>query len=153
MVSTKVGIRTGPAIGDTGLSRGHILSACEASLRRLGSEYIDLYIVHRFDPLTPLEETLRALDDLVHSGKVRYVGFSNWAAWQAAKAIGLQERNCWARFAGAQMYYSLVGRDIEHEMLPFVEDAGVGTMIWSPLAGGFLSGKYTRARCRPRTTA
>jgi len=145
VVSTKVGIRSGSSLGDTGLSRRHILAGCEASLRRLGTDYIDLYIVHRFDPLTPMEETLRALDDLVRRGSVRYVGYSNWAAWQAAKAVGLQERHGWARFAGAQMYYSLLGRDIEHEVLPFVRDAGIGTMIWSPLAGGFLSGKYTRA--------
>ncbi|HXX66971.1 MAG TPA: aldo/keto reductase [Polyangiaceae bacterium] len=144
VISTKVGMRSGPSIGDTGLSRGHILSSCEASLRRLGTDYIDLYIVHRFDPHTPMEETLQALDDLVRRGSVRHVGFSNWAAWQAAKAVGIQERRGWARFAGAQMYYSLVGRDIEHEVLPFAEDAGIGTMIWGPLAGGFLSGKYNR---------
>jgi len=144
IVSTKVGMRSGPSLGETGLSRGHILASCEASLRRLGTDYIDLYIVHRFDPHTPLEETLQALDDLVRRGSVRYVGFSNWAAWQAAKAIGIQERRGWTRFVGAQMYYSLVGRDIEHEVLPFAEDAGIGTMIWGPLAGGFLSGKYSR---------
>jgi aryl-alcohol dehydrogenase-like predicted oxidoreductase len=144
VLSTKVGMRTGPAIGDTGLSRRHVLAGCEASLRRLGTDYIDLFIVHRFDPVTPMEETLRALDELVRRGSVRYVGFSNWSAWQAAKAVGLQERHGFARFVGAQMYYSLVGRDIEHEMLPFTRDAGIGTMIWGPLAGGFLSGKYTR---------
>lgn len=144
VLSSKVGMRMGPALGDTGLSRRHIFAACEASLRRLGTDYIDLYIAHRFDPHTPMEETLRAFDDLVRRGSVRYVAFSNWAAWQAAKAIGLQERHGLARFVGAQMYYSLVGRDIEHEFLPFAEDAGLGTMIWSPLAGGFLSGKYTR---------
>lgn len=144
IVSTKVGLRSGSSLGETGLSRGHVLASCEGSLRRLGTDYIDLYIVHRFDRHTPLEETLQALDDLVRKGSVRYVGFSNWAAWQAAKALGIQERRGWARFVGAQMYYSLVGRDIEHEVLPFDEDAGIGTMIWSPLAGGFLSGKYTR---------
>jgi len=144
VISTKVGMRSGSAIGNTGLSRGQILSSCEASLQRLGTDYIDLYIVHRFDPHTPMEETLQALDDLVRRGSVRYVGFSNWTAWQAAKAVGIQERRGWARFAGAQMYYSLVGRDIEHEVLPFAEDAGIGTMIWGPLAGGFLSGKYNR---------
>jgi aryl-alcohol dehydrogenase-like predicted oxidoreductase len=144
VISTKVGMRTGPSIGDTGLSRRHILASCEASLKRLGTDFIDLYIVHRFDHVAPMEETLQTLDDLVRRGSVRYVGFSNWAAWQAAKAIGIQERHGWARFAGAQMYYSLVGRDIEHEVLPLAEDAGLGTMIWGPLAGGFLSGKYTR---------
>jgi len=144
VLSTKVGMRTGDALVQTGLSCRHVIASCEASLNRLGTDYIDLYIVHRFDPITPVEETLRALDDLVRAGKVRYVGFSNWSAWQAAKAVGIQERAGLARFAAAQMYYSLVGRDIEHEVLPFTRDAGIGTMIWSPLAGGFLSGKYTR---------
>src|SRR5687768_4660266 len=144
VVATKVGMRVGPGLLDTGLSRRHVLAACDASLARLGTDYIDLYIVHRFDPHTPLEETLAALDQLVRAGKVRYIAFSNWSAWQAAKAVGIQEKNGYARFAGAQLYYSLVGRDAEHELMPFVEDAGIGTMIWSPLAGGFLSGKYTR---------
>ncbi|WP_394828207.1 aldo/keto reductase [Pendulispora albinea] len=144
VLTTKVGMRSGANLLQTGLSRRHILSSCDASLTRLGTDYIDLYIVHRFDPITPLEETLEALDSLVRAGKVRYVGYSNWAAWQAAKAVGLQERHGWARFVAAQMYYSLVGRDLEHEVLPFVRDAGIGTLIWSPLASGFLSGKYTR---------
>lgn len=144
VISTKVGMRTGKELLHTGLSRRHILGSAEESLKRLGTDYIDLYIVHRFDPVTPLEETLEALDQLVRRGHVRYVGYSNWSAWQAAKAVGLQERHGWARFVSAQMYYSLVGRDLEHEVLPFTQDAGIGTMIWSPLAGGFLSGKYTR---------
>lgn len=143
VIATKCGLRSGAALGDSGLSRRHVIASAEASLRRLGTDWIDLYIVHRFDPITPIEETLEALDQLVRRGHVRYVGYSNWAAWQAARAVGLQERHGWARFVGAQMYYSLVGRDIEHEVLPFVRDAGIGTMIWSPLAGGFLSGKYT----------
>jgi aryl-alcohol dehydrogenase-like predicted oxidoreductase len=144
VISTKVGMRTGEALVRTGLSRRHVVASCEASLERLGTDYVDLYLVHRFDPITPLEETLQALDDLVRTGKVRYVGFSNWSAWQAAKAVGLQHGGGMARFVAAQMYYSLVGRDIEHEVLPFTRDAGIGTMIWSPLASGFLSGKYTR---------
>jgi aryl-alcohol dehydrogenase-like predicted oxidoreductase len=144
VLATKVGMRTGPGLLETGLSRRHIMAACDASLERLGTDYIDLYIVHRFDPVTPIEETLQALDDLVRTGKVRYAGFSNWSAWQAAKAVGIQERQGFARFVAAQIYYSLVGRDAEHELMPFAEDAGMGTMIWSPLAGGFLSGKYTR---------
>jgi aryl-alcohol dehydrogenase-like predicted oxidoreductase len=144
IIATKVGIRTGEALGDTGLSRRHILASAEASLRRLGTDWIDLYIVHRFDPVTPIEETLQALDDLVRRGLVRHVGFSNWSAWQAAKGLGLQERHGWTRFIAGQMYYSLMGRDLEHEVLPFVRDAGIGTMIWSPLASGFLSGKDTR---------
>lgn len=144
VLSTKVGMRTGEGLLDTGLSRRHVLASAEASLKRLGTDYLDLYIVHRFDPLTPMEETLEALDQLVRRGSVRYVGFSNWSAWQAARAVGIQERYGWARFTAAQMYYSLVGRDLEHEVLPFVQSAGIGTMVWSPLAGGFLSGKYTR---------
>ncbi len=144
VISTKVGMRVGSAVVQSGLSRRHVLASCEASLRRLGTDYIDVYIVHRFDRFTPLEETLSALDDVVRRGMVRYVGFSNWSAWQAARAVGLQEQHGWARFRAGQMYYSLVGRDIEHEVLPFAVDAGVGTMIWSPLAGGFLTGKYTR---------
>jgi aryl-alcohol dehydrogenase-like predicted oxidoreductase len=148
VISTKVGMRVGDALLRSGLSRRHVIASCEGSLERLGTDYIDLYIVHRFDPLTPLEETLSALDDLVRRGMVRYVGFSNWAAWQAAKAVGLQGQHGWARFRAAQMYYSLVGRDLEHEMLPFAIDAGIGTMIWSPLAGGFLTGKYTRESLR-----
>jgi aryl-alcohol dehydrogenase-like predicted oxidoreductase len=148
VISTKVGMRVGDALLRSGLSRRHVIASCEGSLKRLGTDYIDLYIVHRFDPLTPLEETLSALDDLVRRGMVRYVGFSNWAAWQAAKAVGLQRQHDWARFRAAQMYYSLVGRDLEHEVLPFAIDAGIGTMIWSPLAGGFLTGKYTRESLR-----
>jgi aryl-alcohol dehydrogenase-like predicted oxidoreductase len=144
VIATKVGMRAGGALVQSGLSRRHILSSCEGSLRRLGSDYIDVYIVHRFDRFTPMEETLSALDDLVRRGMVRYVGFSNWSAWQAARAVGLQDQHGWARFRAAQMYYSLVGRDLEHEVLPFCIDAGVGTMIYSPLAGGFLTGKYTR---------
>jgi aryl-alcohol dehydrogenase-like predicted oxidoreductase len=144
IVSTKVGFRTGSALIHQGLSRHHILEAAEDSLRRLGTDYIDIYLVHRPDFLTPIEETLEALDTLARTGKVRYVGFSNWNAWRAAKAVGIQNRNGWARFRAAEMYYSLVGRDVEHEIVPFVEDAGIGILAWSPLAGGLLSGKYTR---------
>ncbi|EYF03652.1 aldo/keto reductase [Chondromyces apiculatus] len=144
VIATKVGMRMGEGLAHTGLSRRHILASVEGSLERLGTDYIDLYLVHRFDPHTPIEETLDALDQIVRRGLVRYVGYSNWAAWQSAKAVGLQERHGQARFVAAQMYYSLVCRDLEHEVLPFAQDAGIGTMIWSPLAGGFLSGKYTR---------
>jgi aryl-alcohol dehydrogenase-like predicted oxidoreductase len=145
VIATKVGNRTGEALVHQGLSRYHVLAEAEQSLRRLGTDYIDVYLVHRLDPYTPLEETLEALDALVRQGKVRYVGFSNWPAWMAAKAVGLQREHGWARFRAAEMYYSLVGRDLEHEVVPFARDAGVGIMVWSPLAGGFLSGKYTRA--------
>src|SRR5262249_26450784 len=99
---------------------------------------------HKLDPYTAVEETAEALDDLVRSGKVRYVGFSNWPAWVAAKTVGLQRENGWARFTAAELYYSLLGRDLEHELVPFVRDAGIGVLVWSPLAGGFLAGKYTR---------
>lgn len=142
IVATKVGMRVGTALGDTGLSRRHIEASLASSLGRLGTDYVDLYLVHRFDPATPMEETLSCLDGLVQRGYVRYVGFSNWAAWQAAKAVGISKRNGWAAFVASQMYYSLVGRDIEHELLPMAMDAGIGTIVWGPLAGGFLSGKY-----------
>jgi aryl-alcohol dehydrogenase-like predicted oxidoreductase len=144
VIATKVGFRTGDALVNTGLSRQHIFNAVEGSLRRLGTDYIDVYLVHRFDPYTPLEETLSALDDIVHQGKVRYIGYSNWPAWYSAKAVGLQREHGWARFVAAEVYYSLLGRDLEHEVVPFAEDAGIGIMVWSPLAGGFLTGKYTR---------
>ena len=144
VISTKVGFRASPAIIDQGLSRQHILASVEGSLRRLATDYIDVYLVHRMDPYTPVEETAEALDSLVNSGKVRYIGFSNWPAWTAAKTVGLQRQYGWERFRAAELYYSLVGRDIEHELAPFAQDAGVGIFVWSPLAGGFLSGKYTR---------
>jgi aryl-alcohol dehydrogenase-like predicted oxidoreductase len=144
VISTKVGFRNGEALLDQGLSRRHILASAEASLRRLKTDYIDVYLVHRFDRHTPVEETAEALDSLVKSGKVRYIGFSNWPAWVAAKTLGLQSGHGWARFKAAELYYSLVGRDLEHELAPFVQDAGIGVLVWSPLAGGFLSGKYTR---------
>jgi aryl-alcohol dehydrogenase-like predicted oxidoreductase len=144
VIATKVGNRMGPGLIRQGLSRQHVIGAAEDSLRRLGTDYIDVYLVHRLDPYTPVEETLEALDDLVRAGKVRYVGFSNWPAWLAAKSVGLQREHGWARFRAAEMMYSLLGRDLEHEVVPFAEDAGVGLMAWGPLAGGFLSGKYTR---------
>jgi aryl-alcohol dehydrogenase-like predicted oxidoreductase len=144
VIATKVGNRTGPALIHEGLSRQHIIGAAEESLRRLGTDYIDVYLVHRPDPYTPVEETVEALDHLVRQGKVRYVGFSNWPAWLAAKAVGIQRARGLAQFRAAEMYYSLVGRDLELEIVPFAQDAGLGIMVWSPLAGGFLSGKYTR---------
>jgi aryl-alcohol dehydrogenase-like predicted oxidoreductase len=144
VVATKVGFRSSPALGDAGLSRTHILSACDASLRRLGTDYIDLYIVHREDRLTPIEETIQALDLLVRAGKVRYLGYSNWSAWKAATALQLQKANGLAQFTSGQMHYALTGRDVEHEVVPFMQHAGLGMTVWSPLAGGFLSGKYTR---------
>ena len=144
VISTKVGFRTGDPLIDTGGSYRHILSSLEGSLRRLGTDYVDVYILHRRDPLTPLEESARALEDAVRRGMVRYVGYSNFPAWEAAKLAGIQRANGWMPIRAAQMYYSLVGRDIEHDTVPFTRDAGVGIMVWSPLAGGFLSGRYTR---------
>jgi aryl-alcohol dehydrogenase-like predicted oxidoreductase len=145
VIATKVGNRMGPSLIETGLSRRHILAAAEGSLTRLGTDYLDIYLVHKVDTLTPVEETIEALEDLVRQGKVRYVGFSNWPAWMAAKAVGIQHARGWTRVRAAEMYYSLVGRDLEHEIVPLCRDAGIGVMVWSPLAGGFLSGKYTRA--------
>jgi aryl-alcohol dehydrogenase-like predicted oxidoreductase len=144
IISTKVGMRMGSGLIQTGLSRKHLMASCESSLQRLGTDMIDLYIVHKTDPLTPLEETLEALNDLVRSGKVRYIGYSNWPAWMAAQALQMQKERGWAQFITSQMYYSLVGRDIEHEVVPFLKASGVGLMVWSPLASGFLSGKYSR---------
>ena len=144
VISTKVGFRTGAALIHQGLSKQHILASCDGSLQRLGTDYIDVYLVHRPDPHTRFEETVEALDHLVKQGKVRYVGFSNWHAWAAATAVGIQEKRGWAKFKAAEMYYSLVGRDLEHELVPFVEHTGIGVLVWSPLAGGFLTGKYTK---------
>jgi aryl-alcohol dehydrogenase-like predicted oxidoreductase len=144
VIATKAGNRMGPGLVQSGLSRKHLLDACDASLARLNTDYIDLYIVHKTDPFTPLEETLEALNDLVRQGKVRYIGYSNWPAWMAAQAVQIQRERKWATFINGQMYYSLVGRDIEHDTVPFMNNSGVGLTVWSPLAGGFLSGKYTR---------
>lgn len=144
VVATKVGFRAGEPITQAGLSRRHIFEACDSSLKKLGTDWIDLYIVHKVDAFTPVEETLEALNDLVRSGKVRYIGFSNWPAWQAASALAIQSERGWARFTSGQMYYSLVTRDLEHEFVPFLQATGTGMNVWSPLAGGFLSGKYTR---------
>lgn len=142
VISTKVGMRTGPGLDRSGLSRRHILYSIDESLRRLGTDWLDLYIVHRQDPFTPLEETLETLDTLVRQGKVRYIGFSNWSAWQAAAALELQKANGWARFTHGQMYYSLLGRDIERDVVPMLKRYGMGLTVWSPLAFGFLSGKF-----------
>ena len=134
----------GPGQNDAGLSRRYLLSACEASLRRLGTDYIDLYQVHQRDGLTPMEETLDALDTLVHEGKVRYVGCSNHSAWHLMKALGVSERLGLQRYVTQQIYYSLLDRDAEYELIPLSIDQQVGVLVWSPLAGGLLSGKYRR---------
>jgi aryl-alcohol dehydrogenase-like predicted oxidoreductase len=144
VLATKVRGRMGANINDVGLSRRHIIESCERSLKRLGTDYIDLYVVHSFDFMTPLEETLSALNDLVHQGKVRYLGCSNYFAWQLMKALSISERHHWEKFVSLQAYYSLVARDVEYELVPLCEDQGLGLTPWSPLAGGFLSGKYPR---------
>jgi len=144
VIATKVGMRMDGGLQNAGLSARHIHGSIDASLTRLGTDWVDVYICHRPDPLTPLEETLTALDAVVRSGKARYIGFSNWPAWLAAKGIAMQRANGLARFVTGQMYYSLITRDIEHDHVPMALDAGVGTMVWSPLSSGFLSGKYTR---------
>ncbi len=144
VLATKVRGRMGESPNDVGLSRLHITEAVEASLKRLGTDYIDLYQIHRSDPLTDIEDTLRALDDLVRQGKVRYVGCSNLMAWQLMKALGISRSEGLERFKCTQSYYSLAGRELEKEMIPLLEDQGVGLLVWSPLAGGFLSGKFTR---------
>jgi aryl-alcohol dehydrogenase-like predicted oxidoreductase len=141
IVSTKVHSRSGPGPNDVGQSRWHLVRACEASLRRLATDHIDLYHVHGFDGCTPLEETLEGLNDLVRSGKVRYLACSNLAAWQAMKALGIARAQGWSRFVAYQGYWSLVGRDIEHEIAPMCRDQQLGVLVWSPLAGGFLTGK------------
>jgi aryl-alcohol dehydrogenase-like predicted oxidoreductase len=142
VVATKVRGRVGPGVNQVGLSRGHILSSIEGSLKRLGLEYVDLYQIHGFDPATPIEETVRALDEVVRSGKARYVGFSNLPAWLASKAITFAEAHGLARFQSAQVYYSIAGRDIEREIAPLCQASGVAILPWSPLAGGLLSGKF-----------
>jgi aryl-alcohol dehydrogenase-like predicted oxidoreductase len=144
LIATKVRMPMGDGPNDAGLSRHHVMRAAEASLRRLRTDHIDLYQVHEWDGHTPLEETLRALEDLVRSGKVRYVGVSNYAAWQLMKALGIAERRGWDRFVSQQIYYSLQNRDAESELVPLTVDQGLGILVWSPLAGGLLSGKYRR---------
>ncbi|MEU3186722.1 aldo/keto reductase [Streptomyces sp. NPDC006923] len=149
VLATKVYSRMGPGPNDVGASRGHIMNAVEASLRRLQTDYLDLYHVHATDTLTPVEETLRALDDLVRQGKVRYVGVSNWHAWRIAKALGIQARSGYAPLSTVQAYYSVAGRDVEREIVPLLAEEGLGLLVWSPLAGGLLSGKFSRDNQNP----
>jgi aryl-alcohol dehydrogenase-like predicted oxidoreductase len=149
LVATKVRMPMGDGPNDAGLSRHHIVRAAEASLRRLGTDWIDLYQVHEWDGQTPLDETLSALDSLVHSGKVRYVGASNYSGWQLMKALGVSERMGLARFVSQQIYYSLQARDAESELVPVSLDQGLGILVWSPIAGGLLSGKYRRGVAAP----
>lgn len=149
VIATKVRGKMGQGPNSSGLTRKHILEQAEASLKRLNIDYIDLYQIHGFDALTPLEETLRALDNLVQSGKVRYIGCSNLAAWQIMKALAYSEHKDLAKFVSLQAYYTIAGRDLERELAPLLLDQKVGLMVWSPLAGGFLSGKYGRNKQAP----
>ena len=152
LIATKVRFPMGEGPNMAGLSRHHVIEGCEASLRRLRTDHIDLYQVHEWDGLTPLEETLGALEHLVDSGKVRYVGVSNYAAWQVMKALGIAEREHLPRFVSQQIYYSLQERSAEYELIPMALDQGLGTLVWSPLAGGLLSGKYRRGQDAPEGT-
>jgi len=146
VVATKVRGKMGDGPNEVGLTRKHIMDQAEASLKRLGTDYIDLYQMHSYDPLTPFEETLRAFDDLVRNGKVRYIGASNVAAWQLMKALGTSERLHLEKFVSLQAYYTVAGRELERELIPLLQDQKVGLMVWSPLAGGLLSGKYSREK-------
>src|SRR5258707_14916970 len=152
VLATKVYSRVGPGRNDTGASRGHIMDAVEASLRRLQTDHIDLYQIHANDPVTPIEETLRALHTLVTQGKVRYIGVSNWQAWKIARALGISEFKNLARFDTLQAYYSIAGRDLERELVPFLEAEKMGLLVWSPLAGGLLSGKFSRKNQKPENS-
>jgi aryl-alcohol dehydrogenase-like predicted oxidoreductase len=149
VIATKAYGRTGPGRNDVGASRGHIMDAVEASLQRLKTDYIDLYQIHASDSVTPLEETLRALDTLVSQGKVRYIGCSNWFAWQIMKANGISEAKNLAKMETLQAYYSIAGRDLEREIVPLLNDQKTGLLVWSPLAGGLLAGKYSRENQKP----
>ena len=149
LIATKARFPMGAGQNDAGLSRQYLLRACEASLRRLRTDYIDLYQVHERDGITPVEETLDALDTLVHDGKVRYIGCSNQSAWHLMKALGTSERLGFERYISQQIYYSLLHREAEYELVPLSVDEQVGILVWSPLAGGLLSGKYGRDRTAP----
>jgi len=142
VLATKVFGQMGPKPNDRGASRGHIMDSVQGSLERLQTDHIDLYQIHGNDTVTPVDETLRALDDLVSQGLVRYVGVSNWAAWKIAKALGVSEARGYARFETLQAYYTIAGRDLERELVPMLTSEGLGLMVWSPLAGGLLSGKF-----------
>jgi len=144
VLATKFTGAMGKGPNDRGSSRGQIMTAVKASLKRLGTDYIDLYQVHGLDLSTPVEETVRALDDLVRQGHVRYVGCSNWSAWKIMQALGIADARGWTRFASLQAYYTIAGRDLEREIAPLLTEQKVGLMVWSPLAGGLLTGKYDR---------
>ncbi|TXH33979.1 MAG: aldo/keto reductase [Rhodospirillaceae bacterium] len=144
ILATKVFGATGQGPNDRGATRGHILNGVKASLKRLGTDYIDLYQIHGLDKNTPIEETMRALEDLVRQGHVRYIGVSNWSAWTIMKALGIADKRGWTRLSTLQAYYTIAGRDLEREIAPLLAEEKLGLMVWSPLAGGLLSGKYDR---------
>lgn len=144
VIATKAMGAMGEGPNDAGVSRYHLMHQIDASLKRLGTDHVDLYQIHGWDSQTPMDEALRALDDMVRSGRVRYIGVSNWAAWQIVKALGISERLGLEKFVSLQAYYTVAGRDLEREIVPMLRSEGVGLMVWSPLAGGFLSGKYSR---------
>jgi aryl-alcohol dehydrogenase-like predicted oxidoreductase len=149
VIATKVRVRMGAAPNRVGLTKVHILNEAHASLRRLGLDHIDLYQIHGVDQVTPLDETLRALEDLVRAGKVRYIGASNHAAWQLMKGLGISERHGWSRFESIQAYYSIAGRELEREIVPVALDQSLSILVWSPLAGGLLSGKFSQDSAGP----
>lgn len=146
LIATKSAFTTGPGANSKGSSRHHLIRACEDSLRRLGTDHIDLYFMHGFDALTPVEETLRALDDLVSAGKISYIGASNFSGWHTMKSLAASDRSGWSRYVAYQGYYSLVGREYEWELMPLALDQGLGTMVWSPLGWGRLTGKIRRGQ-------
>lgn len=152
LIASKARFPMGDGPNDRGSSRHHILRACEASLKRLNTDYLDLYQLHQWDGQTPLEETLRALDDLVSSGKVRYVGVSNFSAWHVMKTLGVAQASHYIHPVSQQIHYTLQAREAEYELLPAAQDQGLGTLVWSPLAGGLLSGKYRRNQAAPEGT-
>ena len=149
LISTKASFRTGSGPDDIGSSRRHLVPALESSLRRLGTDHVDLWSMHGFDSFTPIEETLKVLDDVVRAGKVRYVGCSNFSGWQLMKSLALAGEHGWPKYIAHQAYYSLVSRDYEWELMPLATDQRIGTVVWSPLAGGQLSGKMTREQSAP----
>jgi aryl-alcohol dehydrogenase-like predicted oxidoreductase len=152
LIATKASFRTGPGHNDLGNSRHHLIAACDASLRRLQTDYIDIYQMHGFDALTPVEETLNALDNLVRSGKVRYIGCSNFSGWHLMKSLSVSERYGWSKFVAHQAYYSMVGRDFECELMPLGIDQKIGTLVWSPLGWGRLTGKIRRGQPEPEVS-
>lgn len=153
VIATKAtGVMNEKAVNGQGQSRFHLMNELDASLKRLQLDHIDLYQLHGFDPLTPLEESLSTLNDMVRSGKVRYIGLCNMAAWQIMKGLAISEKNRWARFESVQSYYTIAGRDLEREVLPLLQDQQLGLMVWSPLAGGLLSGKFSADGSGPEGT-